>query len=279
MLTHKTFSNLFSISPSRSRRSANRFITEPAQVLETRRLLTNTAPSISDLTTDNAIVTGVAQDDGSGGLSVTLSFDGYSQEISLFAGESFSFDLVGEIPENTVVTATLTITEVFDYEETGEGEPLSSSQTIQIAGVTIDPVDISWIDSSNSGLVYGAINPDDVSNFATASVMYREVGDTNWSFGVEPEPDGSFDFMVSEADGEKDFEFVVMVSGESTDVFGAIVTINDLGESQEEGGEAAGYDGGYDGGYGTTTYVNQGDGDDDDNDVDDYFGGGWAGLV
>lgn len=270
-----TFNKFFSKIQSRSQRRSNSYPVSSGEVLEFRRLLTNAAPEITGLSGADASVSGLIEDDGSGGdLYVTITVGNSSEEISVLEDETFDFDLSSYIPPNTTATVTVQVTEYYDDENSGEQLELSTSQTIQVAGVTILPIDFDWIDADGA-IIFGEIDLTSVNPEASVSIMYREVGDTFWSLGSDSINNGAFGFDVLEADGEKDFEFVVMHSGDSVDVFGGSETFYDLdpdaeGSSEENSSESNGANGG--GGFGYSSE------DDDDDENDEFFSNGWPSI-
>ena len=273
-----TFNNFFSKIQSRSQRRLNSDSVSSGEVLEFRRMLTNAAPEITGLSGANAAVSGLIEDDGSGGdLYVTITVGNTSEEFSVMEDETFNFDLASYIPPNTTATVTVQVTEYYDDENSGEQLVLSTSQTIQAAGVTILPIDFDWIDADGA-IIFGEIDLTNVNLEASVSVMYREVGDTSWILGSDTINNGAFGFDVVEADGEKDFEFVVMHSGtDSVDVFGGSETFYDLdpeaeGNSEGNSGESNGETGA--GGYGYSSDDN----DNDDDENDEFFSNGWPSM-
>lgn len=253
---------IFGSTGSTRRRQQIRSQVSSPEALECRMLLTNAAPTLGDLVAENGTIEAVVQDDQSyGQIEITVDFDGDGIEdfvLDTSEGESISIDVSNYIPANETAPVTVVITETYSNEEAGTTDILTNSVTVQASGVTILAMNFDWIDAASSA-AHGII-ADAEDAVADLSVMYREVGATDWLTGNNADSEGLFDFHIPDADGEKDFEFVVVHGG----VFGDVVTINDVTAYDDgAGGESSGSPGS--GGSGTGEgWGSEGDDDDDD---------------
>lgn len=232
MSNNKMFRRLysaFSLSAASGRRRRS-FTTLPVESdhLETRRLLsgTNQAPEITSVTASEGMLVITIDDDESGGalqLDLDLNDDGsVDYSTGTTPGDSIMIDLTTFITPNTSMPATITLTETL-YDIDGM-EVLTDTEYVSIPGLTVTATEFTSFFYS-SGQVAGSID----ASTATGAVhlVYREVGSSVW-IDLGEIQGGGFDVIVSEADGERDFEFATDTRLNSVSVLSSIVTVYDL---------------------------------------------------
>lgn len=270
MSLSNSFRSLFfnSVNSTRRRKQIWSSVSS-AQPLECRRLLTNTAPTLADVTAQNGTIDATVQDDQSyGTIEITVDFDGDGLDdvvLNTSEGETISIDVSNYIPANQTAPVIVVLTETYSNEDAGTTDILTRSVTIQASGVTIQAMNFEWLNSGGSS-ASGAVE-DFEEAVADLTTMYREVGDTEWLPGGDVDAFGFVNTVVPGANGEKDFEFVVVHGG----VMGDIVTLNDIpansgdgeGGQSDSGNGGGGSEGGWGGGWG--------DDGDDDNDGGLFF--------
>ena len=201
--------------------------------LEIRLLLTG--PQLVNPTASNASILTDVESDHGGALTVNVDVDGdgtYEFSMEAEEGEPLLIDVAEYISPNTSQNVTLQIVET---PLAGDpGPEMSSSVTLNVAGITVLATEFDWIDGANSMLA-GAV--DMTNSLGTIEVLYRGAGDTEWSpVGEITEGDGSFLFSFDLADGESDFEFVVAHTYSTATVLSSVVTITDMSAYTEEPG-------------------------------------------
>ncbi|MCR9201720.1 MAG: hypothetical protein NXI04_24000 [Planctomycetaceae bacterium] len=222
--------SLFSRFGYSARRSARRRVCSApssAEVLEVRRLLTNAAPSLTDIVAVNGEISADVTDDGSGGaITITLSFDdsGDTETWTSYEGASHVWSVADKIPPNTSAVVTIVITE---SPLTGGGTALSRTYDVTAQGLQMAELDFAAIESA-PGEVYGVIGTAVEGAVGTLMVMYRELGDIDWRPASSVDPGGSFSVGIGEADGTRDYEFVVANQYYGQVAFGEPVTMFDV---------------------------------------------------
>lgn len=197
------------------------------EVLEVRRLLTNAAPSLENIIAENGEISADVQDDGSGG-QISVSLDvGNNGQVDIFQdshdGASHQWNVGGLIPLNKTDVVKIVVTET----PADGSAALSNTYFVMAEGLQLAEVSFSSLDSAPIR-VLGTIGDAIDGVVGQLQVMYRELGSTAWTPINPAELNTDFDAMVHEADGVKDFEFVVanQMNGETT--FGEVVALFDI---------------------------------------------------
>ena len=247
MLSYNSIHNLFFNSKnSLRRRKQIRSSMSSPETLECRRLLTNAAPTLANIVAEDGTIEAVVQDDQSyGDIEITVDFDGDGIDdvvMNASEGESISIDVSSYIPANETDSVTIVIKETYNNEEAGSTDILINSVTVQAAGVSIPAMNFAWLSGAFSNASGAVENAEQA--VAELSVMWREVGDTQWEDGGNVDSSGLVFTYLPTADGERDFEFVVVHGG----VMGGTVTLYDVsassGEGESSGGDSNSGDGG-----------------------------------
>lgn len=224
--------SLFSLPFGFSRRNNTRRFrstsSHAAEVLEVRRLLTNAAPELANLTTNNGEISADVVDDGSGGM-IEIAFD-YENDGSVehyetvYEGDFITHDVSHLIPPNQTMPVGITLTEI---PNSGNNQTLVRSYEVLAEGLSLAEVNIDSI-AASPGEVSGSIDPLYEGAVGDLFVEYREVGSTQWSTGGSVDTYGNFYVSLPQADGQLDFEFRIRNEVDMWVLFGASETVYDV---------------------------------------------------
>jgi len=206
---------------------------------------------------------------GGGDLTVIITVEGEtspSYELEMLPGEWEAFNLNDLIPPNSSKDVTVKIRETKVMMD-ANGEPnltqfQYASETVSIPGVNLVAHEFNAIDGHMSVL---SGDVDMTNPMGDVTLIYREVGSSVWKNlrDLSYSDDGYFAEIISDADGETDFQFATRTSMFGVDVLSAIHTIENFpayvpGDYGPDGGDGTGSD---DGGMG---YTGDDSGMDDD---------------
>ncbi len=282
---NSTFSLKSASRPQRRRRAAIDRLPQQVNVLETRRMLSaeNPLPTFTMLQGESGVLF-VEVDDapGGGNLTVIITVEGEtspSHELEMLPGSWDVFDLNTLIPPNSSRDVTVKIRETEVLLDANGAPNMTqfqyTSQTVSVPGVELVAHEFNAIDGYMSVL---SGDVDMTNPMGTVTLVYRVAGSSQWTDMTElsESNDGYFAEIISEANGETDFQFATRTSMFGVNVYSTIHTIEDFPAYVEpafdpDGGDGTGGDaGGIDEGMGEDG-MGGGvhDGASDDGGVDD----------
>ena len=231
------------------RRRSRQVQIQSCDVLECRKLLsvTNAAPELTEINTTDAFITALVTDDGTSGLilaKVDVGSNGtFDFEMFTTEGAVFAIDLGERIQANQTESVTIVLEEtVYTSGTSGAENPtedgatitgntVSSSVTLDVAGITLDAIQIDEIVGEQE-IVAGTIVTEGVEIRGMVRVDWRAAGESVWNMGDVCSANGTFGFAISGANGDFDFDFdfdfVAVHTPELSEVRGDTVTVGGI---------------------------------------------------